>query len=172
MSLPFSFFVGIYLQDLGTTKNNDQKKFVIDGDPPLIYPRRLSDNQRELADRYLSAVPPDQRQAVLDELEGRIRSEQRGMTPLYDELSFLYSLCNALKKGAFKFNLGIRVHEERIAREKERQKSKAQHTNRPTDNRLQELQQQIKAGKGPLAEIRKTLGMRCRPAKGADSNPS
>ncbi len=143
-----------------------------DGDTLLIYPRRLSDNQRKLADRYLSTVPPDQRQAVLDELEGRIRSEQRGMTPLYDELSFLYSLCNALKKGEFKFNLGIRVHEERIAREKERQKNREQHSNRSADNRLQELQKQIKAGKGPLAEIRKTLGMRCRPTKDTDLSQS
>ena len=91
---------------------------------------------------------------MLDELEGRIRSEQRGMTPLYDELSFLHSLCNALKNGEFKFNLGIRVHEERIAREKALQQSREQRTDRSADKKLQELQKQIKAGKGPLAEIR------------------
>jgi len=160
--------------NITTTKNNDQKIFEVDkeDDQLLIYPKRLSDNQCELADRYLSIVPPDQRQAVLDELEGRIRSEQRGMTPLYDELSFLHSLCNALRNGEFKFNLGIKVQEERIAREKERQNRKKQLTDQSPDNRLQKLQKQIQTGKGPMAEIKKTLGMYDRPTKNRDSNPS
>jgi len=81
------------------------------GNAPLIYPRRLSDNQRDLADRYLSSISPDQRQAILDGLEGRIRSEQCGMKLLYDELSFLHSLCKALKNGEFKSNPRIKVLE-------------------------------------------------------------
>jgi len=155
-----------YINITTTTKNNDQKKFEAtrEDDPLLIYPKRLSDNQCELADRYLSIVPAEQRQSVLDELEGRIRSEQRGMTPLYDELSFLHSLCNALRNGEFKFNLGVKVQEERIAREEERQNRTKQLADQSPDNRLQKLQQQIQAGKGPMAEIKKTLGMRDRPA--------
>ncbi len=157
-----------------TTKNSEEKNFVVcgKGDAPLIYPQRFSDNQRELADRYLSSVPLDQRQAVLDELEGRIRSEQRGMKPLYDELSFLHSLCNALKNGQFKSNLGIKVHEERIARKKALQKSKEARTDRSADKGLQELRMQIKAGRGPMAEIRKSLGKRCRSMEDTDSNAS
>jgi len=163
-----------FINKTTTTKNCERKKFVLcgEGKDPLIYPRRLSDNQRELTDRYLSSVPPDQRQALLDELEGRIRSEQRGMKPLYDELSFLHSLCKALKNGEFKFNLGIKVHEERIAREKAIQKSREQRIDQSADKRLQELRRQIKAGKGPIAEIRKTLGLRCLPTKDTDSNTS
>ncbi len=163
-----------YINITTTKKNNDQKIFegIREDDPLLIYPKRLSDNQRELADRYLSIVPPDQRQSVLDELEGRIRSEQRGMTPLYDELSFLHALCNALRNGEFKFNLGIKVQEERIAREKERQKRTKQLADQLPDNKLQKLQQQIQAGKGSMAEIKKTLGMRDRPVKNRGSNSS
>ncbi len=157
-----------------TTNNSERKNFVLHGagNMSLVYPRRLSDNQRELADRYLSIVPLDQRQAILDELEGRIRSEQRGMKPLYDELSFLHALCKALKNGKFKSNLGIKVHEERAAREKALQKDKGQRIERSADKGLQELRKQIKAGKGPMAEIRKALGLRCPPTKDTDSNRS
>ncbi len=163
-----------YINKTTTTNNSERKNFVVcgKGDAPLIYPRRLSDNQRELADHYLSVVPPDQRQAVLDELEGRIRSEQRGMKPLYDELSFLHSLCKALKNGEFKSNLGIKVLDERIAREKALQKSREERIDRSADKGLQELRSQIKAGKGPIAEIRKTLGLRCPSTKDTDSNTS
>ncbi|MCP4199541.1 MAG: hypothetical protein GY762_20525 [Proteobacteria bacterium] len=163
-----------YINKTTTTNNSERKNFVVcgEGDAPLIYPRRLSDNQRELADRYLSVVPPDQRQSILDELEGRIRSEQRGMKPLYDELSFLHSLCKAMKNGEFKSNLGIKVLDERIAREKALQKSREERIDRSTDKGLQELRSQIKAGKGPIAEIRKTLGMRCPSTKDTDSNTS
>lgn len=145
-----------------TTHLREQKKFVLrgEGDAPLIYPRRLSDNQRELADRYLNKVPPDQRQAILDELEGRIRSEQRGMKPLYDEMRFLNSLCKALKKGEFESNLGIKVHEERRVREREGQQRKAQCANQSANPGLEDLRRQIQAGEGPIAEIRKTLGIR------------
>ncbi|MEW8279802.1 MAG: STY4528 family pathogenicity island replication protein [Candidatus Thiodiazotropha sp.] len=155
-----------------TTHHSEQKRFVLhgEGDVPLIYPRRLSANQRELADRYLNQVPPDQRQAILDELEGRIRSEQRGMKPLYDEMSFLNSLCKALKKGEFESNLGIRVHEERIARERELQQRKARCADPSATPGLENLRRQIQAGEGPIAEIRQTLGIRRRSKQAKDSN--
>jgi hypothetical protein len=127
-------------------------------DRPLIYPKRLSDNQRELAGRYLSQVSAYQRQLVLDELEGRFRSEKKGMQPLYDEMSFLFSLCKAMKKGEFKENLGIRVREERIAREKARQKRQQQsghshHTDNKTARRGKEI------GKRAVEEMRKSMGL-------------
>ncbi|MEW8024880.1 MAG: STY4528 family pathogenicity island replication protein [Candidatus Thiodiazotropha sp.] len=157
-----------------TPKNSEWKNFVLrgDGDAPLIYPRRLSENQRELADRYLNNIPPDQRQAILDELEGRIRSEQRGMKPLYDEMSFLNSLCKALKKGEFESNLGIKVHEERIVRERALQQRKAQCTDQPANQGLEDLRRQIQAGGGPIAEMRKTLSMRSPSKQDKDSNTS
>lgn len=67
------------------------------GAPPttLIYPRRFSTFQCELAQHCLNTLEPAQRQIVLDELEGRIRSEKRGMSPIYDDLRFLSALCKA-----------------------------------------------------------------------------
>lgn len=98
----------------------------------LIYPPRLSDNQKHLADRYLAMIDPDDRQLVLDELQGRLESEQKGMKPVYDELRFLHSLCKAAQQGEFVPNLGIKVAEARQDRahhvpppENEEQKSKA-----------------------------------------------
>jgi hypothetical protein len=85
-------------------------------DQALIYPPRLSDNQRLLADRYLAMINPEDRQLVLDELQGRLSSEQKGMKPVYDELRFLHSLCKAAQKGEFVPNLGIKVVEARQER--------------------------------------------------------
>ncbi len=151
-----------YIYTTTTTDNRAKKKIEQDEkpNPPLIYPKRLSDNQHALADRYLSTVPTGQHQAILDELEGRIRSEQRGMTPLYDELSFLHALCKALKNGEFQPNLGIRVHEERIARDKEAQRRREKQVDQSAETKRQAVHSQIKAGRGSIADMRKELGMR------------
>ena len=85
-------------------------------DQALIYPPRLSANQKLLADRYLAMIEPEDRQLVLDELQGRLSSEQRGMKPVYDELRFLHSLCKAAQKDEFVPNLGIKVAEARKER--------------------------------------------------------
>ncbi|MCP4128101.1 MAG: helix-turn-helix domain-containing protein, partial [Gammaproteobacteria bacterium] len=60
---------------------------------PLVYPGRLGENHREIANRYLDMLSPEQRQPILDELEGRFQAEQKGMTPVYDDIRFLGSLC-------------------------------------------------------------------------------
>lgn len=142
--------------------NSDRSGSGETADARLVYPARLSANQRELATRYLKTLSLAQRQLVLDELEGRIRSEQRGMSPLYDDLSFLNSLCNAMKRGKFKENLGVKVVEERAARAaacKQRQQTAEPP---PTVANIQVLRQQISVGKGPLEEMRKALGIRRR----------
>ena len=87
--------------------------------PRLVYPRRLTARQRELADRYLEPVPEQDRQSLLDELEGRFRAEQRGARPVYDELRYLHRLCARVKAGRFQPNLGLKVEEERRARREE-----------------------------------------------------
>ena len=85
-----------------TANSNGEESALLTGasvsDQPLIYPPRLSDNQRRLADRYLDMIAPDDRQRVLDELQGRLESEQKGMKPVYDELRFLHALCKAAEK--------------------------------------------------------------------------
>ena len=156
-----------------TTQSTERRNFMVAGEnnTPLIYPKRLGENQRELADRYLATVSPKLRQAILDELEGRFRSEEKGMPPLYDEMSFLFSLCKAMKNGEFKANLGIKVHEERVARESARRK-RAERSVQTHNASAQEVHKRIAAGKGPLAEMRRSLGMRSRPTQEDDADDS
>ena len=97
-----------------TTNSDSEKIHFPENSKALIYPARLSDNQKSLADRYLGMVDPDDRQFVLDELQGRLASEQRGMQPVYDELRFLNSLCKAAQRDEFVPNLGIKVAEARL----------------------------------------------------------
>lgn len=122
----------------------------------LIYPKRLGENERELSNRYLDGVLPEQRQPILDELEGRFRSEEKGMRPLYDAMSFLNSLCKAMRNGTFKLNLGARVQAERTAREKARIKRRPG-LGVPPDPR--KLRDQIEAGTGAFSKIRDSLGL-------------
>jgi hypothetical protein len=76
-----------------------------------------------------------------------------------------------MKNGGFKENLGIRVREERIAREKARQK-RQQRPVRPPDGGVQEMRKRIAAGKGPLAEMRRSLGMPHRHVSEDDTDES
>jgi len=123
---------------------------------PLIYPKRLGDNQRELSNRYLASVLPEQRQPILDELEGRFRSEEKGMRPLYDEMSFLNSLCKAMRNGEFKLNLGARVQAERTAREKARERRRPGPRCPPDPRKLRD---RIEAGTEAFSKIRRSLGL-------------
>jgi len=120
----------------------------------LIYPRRLSANQRALAEHYLRLIPTDQQQMVLDELEGRFRSEQKGMSPLYDELRFLHRLCRLVIEGGFVPNLGIKVLDERLERTQERLKRQEHQA----ACHAAAKRRAANPDHDPLAEIKKTLG--------------
>ena len=89
-----------------------------------IYPKDLTDNQRALADLYLKGVPAGARQAVLDELEGRIRAARQGAKPLYDPIRYLHRLCLEMVAGRFVVNLGSPIEAER-----ERRRAKPSGTN-------------------------------------------
>lgn len=122
----------------------------------LIYPPRLSDNQRLLADRYLAMIAPEDRQPVLDELQGRLASEHKGMQPVYDELRFLHSLCKSAQQGQFVPNLGIKVVEARQERTQHVPSPKAE----PPDPQVLEARARAKAfGEAQLAKLRESLGM-------------
>ena len=142
-----------------TTQTGGRSKFELgdEANRPLVYPPRLCDKQREIADRHLSDLAPEQRQPILDELEGRFRAEAKGMRPVYDELSFLHALCELTRQGKFQPNLGLKVHEERTrqnpsgpivqakrssAREKE---NETQHRKRMADGKagIERLRQQL-----------------------------
>jgi hypothetical protein len=101
------------LKTTTTTTNNTVKKMRGFEKDPLIFPARLSANQKALAEQYLATVPHEVRQSLLDELSGRIQAESIGAKPLYDELRFLFALCRAVTEGTFVPNLGLTVAESR-----------------------------------------------------------
>ena len=101
------------LKNTTTTTNKPDTKIGALSEAPLIFPARLSDNQKALADQYLAQLPMALRQTLLDELIGRIQAESYGAKPLYDELRFLHALCRAANRGEFVPNLGLKVTEAR-----------------------------------------------------------
>lgn len=152
-----------YINKTTTTKTTGETENSgpLNNELPLIYPKRLSDNQRELADRYLKSVPAAARQSILDELEGRFRSEQKGMKPVYDEMRFLHFLCRAVNKSEFVPNLGIKVRDDRIERETARLRYLKQQ-----EQSLEEAKRRDSSsasGQRQLAELRKSLNLPPRP---------
>ncbi len=141
-----------------TTKTKPLQKLNTDpGRASLIYPRRLIADQREIAARYLASVPAEQRQSVLDELEGRFRAEREGAKPVYDELRYLHHLCTQVKAGGFQLNLGLKVQGERARRAQEEELC------RQTARTREEVRRRPRArtatGESPFAEARKVLGL-------------
>jgi len=126
---------------------------------PLTYPSRFSANQCELAARHLAGIPADLRQRILDETEGRIRAERRGMPAIYDELRFLASLCRAALSGEFQANLGLTVDAERAARAAERDQAVVAEANTERDRETVHA-----TARSSLTELRAVLGMPPRPS--------
>ena len=150
--------VSSYINNKKTTTETTVSKFdLADEDGwPLVYPRRLSDSHRELANSYLASLAPAQRQPVLDELEGRLQAEQKGMKPVYDEISFLISLCNLTKQGKFQPNLGIKVRAHRLECEAIRQRARAAAAISPETKEQREKRQA--EGQARLTSMRRALG--------------
>ncbi|MBT8433644.1 MAG: helix-turn-helix domain-containing protein [Gammaproteobacteria bacterium] len=150
-----------------TTKNGMPTNFTLTGedDCPLIYPTRLSDNHRELAAHYLAKLAAEQRQPVLDELEGRIQAEARGMKPVYDEISFLHSLCKLTRQGKFRPNLGLKVRDQRREQERRRERLPDDRSKLLSTESEPQPEQRFELGLKHLAEMRKVLGV-----KGNDNN--
>ncbi|HXK56152.1 MAG TPA: STY4528 family pathogenicity island replication protein, partial [Gammaproteobacteria bacterium] len=153
-----------YIKTTTTTKTEDSKKTAREAneDPQLatlVYPRRLDDNQRAMAARYLAVVPPDQQQSVLDELEGRFQAEQQGAKPVYDELRYLHQLCAQVNSGGFLPNLSLKVQGERTRRTKEAEERRQQAQAEQQARR--ETAQPTRSGRGEncLAEMRRMLGL-------------
>jgi len=143
-----------------TTTTNTPSNFDIAGESgqPLVYPARLSANQRDIAARYLGKLPADQRQPILDELEGRFQAEGKGMKPVYDAISFLHALCKRVRKGDFQPNLGIGVCE---ARAQEVRPDPERMPLPPTPEETEERRQRRMAiCQAEIAKMRKILGMR------------
>ena len=147
-----------YIYITTTTKTNKIQKLNTDpGGESLIYPRRLVADQRELAARYLDSVPAEQRQPVLDELEGRIRAEKHGAKPVYDELRYLHHLCTQVNAGGFHPNLALKVQGERARRAQEGEMR--QQTAQTRKEERCQPRARTGSGESPFAEARKVLGL-------------
>jgi hypothetical protein len=155
-----------------TTSGECASKFMHAGEhgEPLVYPRRLGDNQRDIANRYLSKLAPADRQPILDELEGRFQAEQKGMKPVYDEISFLFRLCELMKSGEFVPNLGIKVRDARSARETQRQQAARQDTATEPKETEEQRQNRMALAKVRMDEMRKALGMPIDKGPSSESN--
>jgi len=150
-----------YINKTTTTETSELSKFVLTGEDnqPLVYPARLSENHRDIAARYLRALVPEQRQPVLDELEGRFRAEAKGMNPVYDEIRFLHSLCKQMRQGKFLSNLGVKVCDGRQNGKKTDQIVVPTATSQRTMETDAQREQRKAVAKAQIAEMRKILGM-------------
>ena len=131
----------------------------------LIFPACLKDNQRVLASHYLARVPVEHRQAVLDELEGRLQAARHGAKPVYDALRYLHHLCTEVNRGGFHPNLGLKVQGARERRRREAERSREEAA---AHERKRQARASRPPGKSPLAEMRKKLGL--PPAPGRKSH--
>lgn len=155
-----------------TTSGKASSKFVHAGEQgeQLVYPRRLGDNQRDIANRYLFTLAPDDRQPILDELEGRFQAELKGMKPVYDEISFLIRLCELMKSGEFVPNLGIKVRDARRAREAHREQASRHDTVTEAKETDEQRQKRMALAKERMDEMRKALGMPINQGPLSESN--
>jgi hypothetical protein len=125
----------------------------------LSLPSRLTTAQHPTVARYLATVSDRDRQAVLDELAGRLNTEGHGADPVYDALRYLYGLCQRASQGHFVPNLGVVI---RKARE-QRQSASNPAPLPPPEPADRE------AGLRTLAALRTTLGMSVRVNSPSDS---
>lgn len=130
------------------------------GGTPLVYPKRLCDNHREIAAHYLGVLAPEQRQPVLDELEGRFRAEAKGMSPVYDEISFLHSLCKQAGRGKFLPNLGIKVRDGRRVGQESGAKSPPTTMLQPSRKTNEQRQKRTAVSQAEIAKMRERLGVK------------
>jgi hypothetical protein len=155
-----------------TTSGEASSKFVPVGEhgEPLVYPRRLGDNQRDIANRYLFTLAPEDRQPILDELEGRFQAELKGMKPVYDEISFLIRLCELMKSGEFVPNLGIKVRDVRRAMEAHRQQASCCDTATEPKETDEQRHKRMALAKVRMDEMRKALGMPINKGSSSETN--
>ncbi len=128
-----------------------------DDNEALIYPARLSANHRGIAARYLKELAPAQRQPILDELEGRFNAEKKGMTPVYDEINFLHSLCKLMRKGDFQANLGVKVRDARQSASKSKEIVAQNSLARPPKETDEQRRERMIEGRARVAALRNIL---------------
>lgn len=121
----------------------------------LSLPSRLTTAQHPTVARYLATVSDRDRQAVLDELAGRLNTEGHGADPVYDALRYLYGLCQRASQGHFVPNLGVVIRKAR-----EQRQSASNPAPLPPPEPAEPVDRE--AGLRTLAALRATLGMSVR----------
>ena len=89
------------------------------------------------------------------------------MKPVYDEIRFLHFLCRASNKGEFVPNLGIKVRDERVEREKVRLRYMKQQEQSLAEAKRRDSSNA--SGQQQLSELRKSLNLPVRPRTDDDS---
>lgn len=120
LTVPFVTMSGnVILKSYGLTIKNVSMSADRAADVSLHFPARFNASHRALACKYLESVAPDQRQALLDELAGRLAAERYGARPVWDAVQYLAELCKRAQLGTFQANLGheVRAARERLARQ-------------------------------------------------------
>jgi hypothetical protein len=123
----------------------------------LVFPAQLPAELRRVALGYLAGVPDDARQALLDELAGRLASAQGGDAPVHDPLRYLRGLCGRARRGEFVANLGIAVRNRRT-----QQTPATERADAPAAPAERSDSADQEAALRALAEIRESLGMSFR----------
>jgi hypothetical protein len=123
----------------------------------LVFPTQMPPELRRVALGYLAAVPEEARQALLDELTGRLASAQGGDAPVHDPLRYLRGLCGRARRGEFVANLGIAVRNRRT-----QQTPATERADAPAAPAERSESADQDAALRALAEIRESLGMSFR----------
>ena len=82
------------------------------------------------------------------------------MKPVYDEISFLHSLCKGMKKGKFQPNLGIRVRDARYDAKKTESQDPSKRLAPPPRETDEQRQRRKAVSLAEIAKMQKLLGMR------------
>ncbi len=131
----------------------------------LIPPKGLSDDERAKALEIVSRLPSAQAQAVLDEMEGAVRSNRIKS----NRLGWLRKVAESATQGTFSPELGIRIAEERRVRV---QREAQIHAPQPKSWQEELIDQELeRKATGARASPARCAGMDARACPGTDGDP-
>jgi hypothetical protein len=115
----------------------------------FIFPDTLSENERNLAELYLTQVPEDLRQPLLDELAGQIRARKDSSRPIRNKIGFFSWLCNEAAGGNIHLtsvSLQVRDRRERETRIARHEQAKTRELTEQAKERLKAMRETCKDG--------------------------
>ena len=153
-TVPFCCSSCIYIKTTTTKQETEKNLNTVareNSSDELCFPEQLQAHDIALARMHLAIVPEEQRQDVLDELQGRLRNANGSSEPIRNPIGYLAQLCNAARNGAFLLtSFGTQVRESRkqaaavahLAEEREEDcRRDAQSIPDPTDPLVRRIEQ-------------------------------